>query len=172
MTVWLFAFVLVQATNLHAQGKKLSRENVQSEVDSLIVTLYDLVSVETEGQYNWESVKSLFIKEAVIVLRTSRDQSTIFSVDGFIDDFKKFIDRANINKTGFEEKIIKMKSMVFGDIAQSLVLYQAHIPGSDRPPQNGIDNFLLIKKENQWKIVAITNEIPTADNPIPAELMD
>jgi len=105
------------------------------------------------------------------VLRTSRDQSTIFSVDGFVDDFQKFIKRANIEKTGFVEKIINMKTLVFGDMAQSMVLYEASIPGSERPPQKGVDNFLLIKKDNRWWIVAITNEIPTPKNPVPAELI-
>jgi hypothetical protein len=60
--------------------------------------------------------------------------------------------------------------MVMGDMAQVLVLYEASIPGSQRPPQKGVDNFLLIKKSKRWLIVAITNEIPTADTPIPEEL--
>ncbi len=63
-----------------------------------------------------------------------------------------------------------MKSLVFGDMANVLVLYEAHITGSSRPPQQGVDNFSLIKKDGRWWIVSVTNEIPTPDRPIPEVL--
>jgi hypothetical protein len=118
----------------------------------------------------WDSVRSLFLDQAVIVLRTSRDQTTIFSVDGFVNDFNQFIDRANIVKTGFEEKIINMKTAVMGDMAHAFVLYEAHIPGSGRSPQQGVDSFSFIRKEGRWWIVAITNEIPSPNKPVPVDL--
>ena len=71
-----------------------------------------------------------------------------------------------------QEKIIKLKPMVFGDMAQVLVLYEAHIPGSQRPPQKGVDNFSLIKKSNRWWIVSITNEVPRPGSPLPKELQN
>jgi hypothetical protein len=114
----------------------------------------------------------MFISEAIIVLRTSRTQSTVFDLNGFINDFKNFIKRADVKETGFVENILKMKSSVIGDIAQSFVLYEAYIPGSGREPQIGIDNFSLIYKNNRWLIVSITNEIPTVENPLPEKLFN
>jgi len=84
-----------------------------------------------------------------------------------VDDFINFIERAEVEKTGFKEEIIRMKPLVFGDMASIWVLYEASIPGSQRPPQQGIDFFSLIKKEEQWFIVSITNEIPTPERPVP-----
>ncbi len=117
-------------------------------------------------------MKSMFIHDAVIVLRTSREASTIFNVEGFILDFITFIEKAKVRETGFEEKIIRVKPLVFGDIANILVLYEAHIPGSKRPPQAGVDNFSLIKKEGRWWIASIIKEIPTTGCPLPAELVN
>jgi hypothetical protein len=135
----------------------------------------------------------MFIDEAVIVLRTSRDDTTVFSVEGFVGDFVKFIERADAGRTGFTERIIRTKPMVFGDMAHVLVLYEASIPGSPRPPSlrrqlrlqdaavrdnaavrvmQGVDSFSLIKKHGRWWIAAITNEIPGPDRPIPAQLRD
>ncbi len=113
-----------------------------------------------------------FIEEAVIVLRTSWEEASILSVDDFVDDFIKFIENSNVIETGFSETILKKESMILGDIATFLVLYEALIPGSGRPPQKGVDSFSLIKKNGEWKIISILNEIPSEMNPIPVSLMD
>jgi hypothetical protein len=136
----------------------------------LVVALYEAVTFEAGTTPDWDRVRAMFIDEAVIVLRTSRVETTIFSVDGFVGDFVKFIERVNAGQTGFTERIIRMKPMVFGDMAHILVLYEVSIPGSPRPPQQGVDSFSMIRKDGRWWIVAITNEIPTADRPVPAEL--
>jgi hypothetical protein len=91
-------------------------------------------------------------------------------VEEFVQDFVNFIERANVEQTGFVEKIIKMTPMVFRDIAHVLVLYEAQIPGRERPPTLGVDSFQLIQKDGRWWIVSITNDLPNQDNPIPAEL--
>ena len=56
---------------------------------------------------------------------------------------------------------------VFGDMANIWVLYEAHIPGTPRPPQQGVDSFQLIRKDGRWWIVSIPNELPTPERPIP-----
>jgi hypothetical protein len=138
--------------------------------EGLVTELYELVTFEAGREPDWNQVRGLFIPEAVIVLRTSREQTSIFSVDEFVDDFVTFIERANARETGFSERIIRMRSTVFGDMAHVLVLYEASIPGSPRPPQQGVDSFLLTRKDDRWRIVAVTNEIPAPDRPLPPEL--
>jgi len=153
-----------------ATAQTLSSPDTLATAESVVTEIYDLVTFKAGTTPNWDKVRSLFIKQAVIVLRTSRENTTIFSVDGFIQDFVNFIEQTQAKTNGFEEKIIKMKSMIFGEIAHILVLYQAHIPGSPKPPRQGVDSFQLIRKNGQWRIVSIINEIPTKDRPIPAEL--
>jgi hypothetical protein len=128
-------------------------------------------SAPQETSPDWDHVRSMFLDEAVIVLRTSREGTTVFSVEDFVEDFVKFIDRANARQTGFAERIVRMKPTVFGDMAHVLVLYEASIPGSPRPPQQGVDSFSLIRKDGRWWIVAITNEVPAPGRPLPAELL-
>jgi hypothetical protein len=162
--------ILLSISDLIAQA--LSEEKEFGTAESVVTEIYRLVTFAPGNTPDWQKVKSLFIKEAIIVLRTSWDSTTIFSVEGFVNDFINFIERAEVKQTGFVEKIIRMKQMVFGDMAHILVLYEAHIPGSSRTPQQGVDSFLLIKKDNRWWIEAIANEIPTPDNPIPEELQN
>jgi len=138
--------------------------------EGLVTALYESVTFEAGSTPDWDHVRSMFIDEAVIVLRTSRQDTTVFSVEGFVGDFVTFIERADAGRTGFSERIIRTRPMVFGDIAHVLVLYEASIPGSLRPPQQGVDSFSLIRKHGRWWIAAVTNEIPTPDRPVPLEL--
>jgi hypothetical protein len=160
----LFLTFLITAENHAQDSTTLCPEGVIRE-------LYRLVTIEKGSTGEWDSVRALFIDEAVIVLRTSRTATSVFTLDGFVDDFIRFIDSYNIVETGFTETILAMKPWVYGDMAHVLVLYEAKIPGSERPPSKGIDSFLLIRKEGEWKVAAITNEVPTPENPLPSELL-
>ncbi len=96
--------------------------------------------------------------------------STLFSVEGFVEDFVRFAARPEVQQNGFEERVVKMKTTVFRDIAQALVLYEARIPGQPRPPQQGIDSFQLVRQDGRWWSAAIVNDIVTAETPVPPEL--
>jgi len=138
--------------------------------EGLVRALYDRVSSEPGSIPDWDLVRSAFLPQAIVVLRTSRDSTTVFTLDGFVQDFVTFIERANVRATGFTERVVKTQATVFGDIAHVLVLYEAHITGSPRPPQQGVDSFQLIQREGRWWIVSLVNEIPTANRPIPPAL--
>lgn len=138
--------------------------------EGLVRALYDRVSSEPGSVPDWAQVRSAFLPQAIVVLRTSRDSTSVFTVDGFVQDFVDFIERANVRQTGFRERVLKTQTLLFGDIAHVLVLYEAHITGSPRAPQRGVDSFQLIRRDGRWWIVSLANEIPTAERPIPPGL--
>ncbi len=143
----------------------------QQSPEELVRSLYHLVSVTPGGpQTDWEKVRSLFYKDAVIELRQTPKTTSVFSVQGFIDDFIRFNQRARVPERGFSEKILRLRSMVFQDIAHVLVLYEASMPDSSRPPQQGIDSFQLIRKDGRWWIISVANEVPAPGSPLPKEL--
>lgn len=139
----------------------------EQTAESVVRDLYQHVTFKAGTTPDWEAVKQLFLPEATIILRTTREATTVFNLDGFILDFVTFIERANATETGFVERIVKLHSNVFGDMAFIMVLYEASIPGRENPPQQGVDYFLLSKRENGWKIVAVTNDIPALGFSIP-----
>jgi hypothetical protein len=171
------ATVVALATACLATAEAL-RAQPSDETDTfatatgLVAELYDEVTFPAGSTPNWNRVRSMFLDQAVIVLRTSREDTTVFTVDGFVQDFVDFIARAGVEETGFSEKIVHVEPLVFGDIAHLLVLYEASIPGSERAPRQGVDSFQLIKKDDRWWIVAVTNELPTPERPVPQQLLD
>ncbi len=144
----------------------------------IIAGLYGLVSSSAGQLPDWDKVRSRFLAEAVIVLRTSRTALTAFTVEGFIKDFVDFYERpfrrgertVVPKESGFTEKVVRTKVWEFGDMAHVLVLYESQIAGLAGPPQQGVDSWLLVRRDGRWLIAAATNEIVTASRPVPAEL--
>jgi hypothetical protein len=143
-----------------------------SPAEAVVYQLYDMVTFPAGTTPDWDEFRALFLPEAVVVLRSSRTASSVFTLEGFIEDWLRFIDGSNIDDTGFTERIVRTRGTVFGDIAHVWVLYEAEIPGWDRPPQTGVDSFQLVRRPEGWKIASITNEIPTPDRPIPDVLKE
>jgi uncharacterized protein (DUF1697 family) len=141
-----------------------------STAEDVVNELYRLVTIEKGQETDWERVRQLFLPQAVIVLRISKTESQVFDVQGWIDDFRTWDEKAKVKETGFSEKIVTMKARVFRDIANVFVLYEASITGATRPPTRGVDSIELIKKDGRWWIAAITNDLINAENPVPAEL--
>jgi len=135
-----------------------------------VTELYDLVTFSPGTTPDWDRVRALFVEEAVVVLRTGREEMSVFSLEGFVQDFVQFIEQANVEATGFTERILELRVNRFGDWAQVLVRFESWIPDSGRAPSEGLDSFELIRRADGWRIVSILNERPSADRPIPADL--
>jgi hypothetical protein len=136
-----------------------------------VAGLYKMVTFGPGVSPDWEKVKTYFIPEAVIVLRTARDKMSVLSREGFVKLFISDIKKYKMDETGFQEKLVSCKIKEFGNIAFALTVYEAGFPGSSRPPQRGVDSFQLMKKDGRWWIVSIVNEIPMTGNPIPEEFL-
>jgi hypothetical protein len=166
----LLQFCCIASLSLNILNGQQPDENSWYETPvALIEDIYRTVSTTDSGSVNWERVRSMFIDEAVVILRTGPAESKQFSVGGFIQDFRDFYEYPEVKASGFEEKILSMKSMVYKDIAFIATIYSAAITGREVPPQRGVDLWLLNKKEGLWKITAVINEVIPPGQELPDE---
>lgn len=135
--------------------------------EEMIRDIYVAVSAKNSESVDWIKVRSMFIDEAVVILRTSKDKSTQFTPDGFIQDFKDFYQVPEVKANGFGEKILSLKAMVYNDIAFIATVYSAAVTVSSRPPSRGVDLWLLAKKDGLWKITSVINEVIPAGQELP-----
>lgn len=173
MRVRLSSLVLVAAlaapVSLAAQATRPPDSTLQT-AEGTVREIYRLVSFGPGQQTDWAKVRNLFLPEAVVVLRSSRTATRVFSVDGFIQDFIRFDTLPAVVQNGFTETIVKLNATVLRDIAHIETVYDAHVPNAMRAPQRGVDFWALVRREGRWWIASVTNEIPTPDFPLPAEL--
>ena len=164
------AVVLLLSSVIPARAEPAAPNLATAE--GVVRELYRLVCVEPGQTTDWEQARALFVPEAVIVLRVSREAMSTFSVQGWIDDFVAFNEKARVVERGFTEKIVRLDATVFRDIANVYVLYEAAITDSQRPPTVGVDIINLIQKDGRWWIASIVNDLPTAEHPIPPALRE
>ncbi len=139
----------------------------EEEAIAMVSQIYKEVSGSSEQDVDWEKVRSFFLDEAIIVLRTSVEACSQFTVDEFIQDFLTFYRSPRMGESGFKEEVLQLESEVYHDMAFVAVVYASSILDSGRPPQKGIDFWLLTRKKDTWKVVSVTNEIPGPDGKLP-----
>lgn len=165
----LLLFFTISLSTGFVYGQQPGKDSWYETPEALVGDIYSVVSSRAGEPVDWEKVRSMFIDEAVVILRTSRDKSTQFTADGFIQDFKDFYENPAVKASGFEEKILSMKTMAYKDIAFIATVYSAAITGSERPPTRGVDLWLLHKKDGLWKIASVVNEVIPAGEELPDE---
>jgi len=159
-----FGCCLLIAPSAHGQTDANPTED---EAVVLIKEIYTEVSSDGSEAVDWGKVRASFMKDAIIILRTSREGSTQFTLEEFIQDFKDFYESSAVGESGFKEEVLRVNAQVYGDAAYIGVVYEATILDSERPPQKGIDFWLLTRKDKAWKVVAVTNEIIPPGEEIP-----
>jgi ketosteroid isomerase-like protein len=95
----------------------------------------------------------------------------VLNLDGFIQWFEDDVKKFKMDEKGFEEIVEKLRMTVFGDTAQCFVVYRARLkspPGAQG--QIGLDSWALMKKDERWWVVSVTNDIVTPQRPLPEEL--
>jgi hypothetical protein len=158
---------LVVAVPLFAQD---GGEATEPSAEATVRELYDIISAEAGRVPDWEPVRALFIPEALIILRSSRDAMSVLTLDGFIEDFDEFYQVPQVKENGFKETNLDLESTEYGDMAQVWVLYEARVPGGGG--NQGLDNFSLIRRDGEWLVAAITNEVVFPGRPVPDGLFD
>ena len=133
----------------------------------MIRQIYEDVSSDGSVLPDWDRIRSYFVDEAIVVLRTSREGNTQFTLEEFIQDFKDFYQRPDLDDSGFREEVLQLKANVYHDIAFIAVIYEARILKSDRPPTKGIDFWLLANREGTWKVVSVVNEVMRPGEALP-----
>ncbi len=168
--VSLFASLASMMLAVPVSAQEAEQASGARSAEETIRHLYDIISSDAGRVPDWEPVRALFLPEALIVLRSSREAMSVLSLDGFIGDFDEFYQVPQVQANGFKETILELKATEFGDMAQVWVLYEARVP--DGGGNQGVDNFSLIRLDGEWFVAAITNEVPFPGRPVPEGLFN
>jgi hypothetical protein len=145
--------------------------NKVNSLDTIIETLYGVISGEKNEERNWELFRYLFKPEAKLI-PSGMNKNGVFEVrymtpENYIDSAGKWL-----MENGFYEKEIYRKTETFGNITHIFSTYESFKSTTDTKPfMRGINSIQLLNDGNRWWIVNIYWTQESEDNPIPARYL-
>ncbi len=133
-------------------------------IEKLVEDLFAAISWDEKTSPNWDAFRSK-VKSEVVLYPSARPVNPT-SLDPFIAMMQGQKDSGGLRT--FDEAVTGHKILVFGNFAVGLSAYSQQINGGDIG--YGVNGFVFIKENGQWKIGAMCWDKETTEHPIPADL--
>lgn len=118
------------------------------------------ISVQQGEKINWDRLRELFTEDAKFRSVSENGAQTL--------NFDQFKEKSRYEAMGFEEKALKRKLTVFGNMASISEQFEAKI-SSQGVQFQGINMYHLIKIQDDWKIANVMFQLADKDLPLPSE---
>ncbi len=164
LTTFLLLITIIFTSN--AQDNTIIYLEKVKTLDSIIETLYAVISGEKGEERDWDLMKYLFHPDAKLIPSGKNQEGQIsarfMTVDDYITGSGKWL-----VENGFFEKEIHRTADIFGNITQVFSTYESfHSESDDKPFARGINSIQLLNDGNRWWIINIYWTGETPDNPI------
>jgi hypothetical protein len=140
--------------------------------EGLVRALYDMCSFDAGPEPDWNMFREVFLEDAIIVFSPrGRQPMRPLSVDGFIEDWRRFFRGSELEGKGFYENIAALEITEFGGMAHAFVVFEPRI-GTEAPPRQirGLDSIELSFDGERWWVVAITTDYEGPGKTIPDDI--
>lgn len=164
----LLIMLCLSGTNrARAQGAPAARPADVATIDSIITTLYAVISGPAGQPRQWDRFHSLMHAEARLI-PTRCDSTGKCSLR--IMTPAQYQQRADsfLVAEGFTERELKRSTERYGAVAHAFSSYQSFRRGETTPFARGINSIQLFWDGQRWWIMAIFWDSERPNNPLPA----
>ncbi len=140
-------------------------------IDSIITTLYAVISGEKKEERNWELFRHLY-KDGANMIPSGYARDSSYHVR--YDTPDEYIESSGdwLIKNGFFENEIHREVQQFGNIAHVFSTYHCFHSSKDKKPfMRGINSIQLVYDGQRWWIVNIFWAQESEETPIPVEFL-
>lgn len=134
---------------------------------AVVARLYELISGPADQERPWETVRTLFLPEALLHSELTLPDGTRQSGNWTVDEFCAAAAK-EYRTSGFWEREVAARSERWGNIAHVWSTYESRVgsPGSD-PAGRGINSVQLLRKDGKWRIASLVFQIERGTEGIP-----
>lgn len=138
--------------------------------ESVVKAIFELCTFEGGKQPEWDKIKDLVMERGILILTDGSPGFLTVDWDEFVKLWEQDMDKMIKDKVGYEDKLLRIKTIDYGNIATCYVHFESKLTGVNYPAKVGLNIFSVIKKEGRWWIVSVIEETATPKNPIPEYL--
>ncbi len=165
-----FPFLALFALIASSLAQAVKKEEFES-IDSMIASVYGVISGPAGQKRDWERMRSLFQPEArMISVAKGRDgavRKQVLTVEDYIKGSGPFLE-----ERGFFEKEVARKVEQYGNIAHVFSTYEARQKADDAKPfMRGINSFQLWNDGKRWWVVTIFWQQEDPTTPLPEKYL-
>ena len=162
------------APHLSAQDNntKYSSTDDTSSLDSILSTLYAVISGEKGEQRDWDQFLNLFNENALLI-PSGKNKEGEMVIRHMTP--KEYVEQSGpyLVKNGFFENEVSRKEEHFSSLTHVWSTYESrHSKSDEKPFARGINSIQLMNDGNRWWIVNIYWTAETDNNPIPAKYLN
>ncbi len=126
---------------------------------------YAAISFKKGDTARYDSIKNYFIPKAQLISFRS-DSMQVMNISQFITVYRTFIEGDSVKM--FYEKELYGKTEQFGKIASRISTYKTYLNTMDKPEEQGVNSFQLVKTPEGWKVSSIIWDVEREGLKIPA----
>ena len=141
---------------------------IQSRLDAL----YQSICFRKGEQPTFESLRTLFIPQGLLINNNNPAAPEVMSVDAFIEVVQSAIATGGLEE--FHEREIARRIEVFGNIAHVFSTYEARFDADSKEPFSvGINTIQLVRTgasgSEDWLVSSMAWNDETPERPIPTQ---
>jgi len=162
-----FLFFILALNTIQAQDEK--PKDYQTP-ESIVQAIFDFCTVVPGKTKEWDYISNIVLDKGIFIVRAG--SVGYIPIDGkeLAKILKSDVEKYGLDKSGYDDRILKVKTVEFGSIATCFVHFESRVPGSSRPPKIGLNMFSMVKKDGRWWLVSVVEEVVNKDRPIPESI--
>lgn len=156
-----------------AQAVKEANPADVGSLDSIMKSVYEVISGDANQKRDWDRFRSLFHKDAKLIPSGKNTQTGVTAARYLTPE--DYVTRSGpvLERDGFHERELARKVDQYGNIAHVFSTYHAFRKKDDKEPfMRGINSFQLLYDGKRWWVLNIFWLAETAENPIPAKYLN
>lgn len=166
-----FLCLILFSFTVYSQNIEEKYEAKVSSIDSIVTSIYEVVSGKKGEERDWELHRTIFHPEANIISNYVDEQGEyqiLFNdVEGYIDTYSDYF-KAN----DLYEVDVKRKVEVFGNMAHVLSTFESYnTPDETTPYKQGVASIQLYNDGERWWVLSMYYKNETEKDKVPTEYL-
>lgn len=165
LCLFLFSFTV------YSQNIEEKYEAKVSSIDSIVTSIYEVVSGKKGEERDWELHRTIFHPEANIISNYVNEQGEykihFNDIEGYIETYSDYFKANDLYEVDVNRKV-----EVFGNMAHVLSTFESYnTPDEETPFKRGVASIQLYNDGERWWVLSMYYKNETETDKIPSEYL-